>query len=169
MNEGTYKQKLKNITTVILDFDGVLTDGTVFLMPPTEFVRTMNVRDSFAIQFAVKKGLRLAIITGGNNTVVKERMHYLGVTDVFLQAQDKLSVYEEYKKTNKLNDSEILYMGDDMPDLAVMKKAGIAIAPNDAVDEVKSVSSYISPFKGGHGCVRDILEQILKIKGQWEF
>jgi 3-deoxy-D-manno-octulosonate 8-phosphate phosphatase (KDO 8-P phosphatase) len=169
MKDGNYKQQLKNITTVILDFDGVLTDGTVFLMPPTEFVRTMNVRDSFAIQFAVKNGVRIAVITGGNNIVVKERMAYLGVNDVFLQAHDKLIVYEAYKKTNGLKDSEILYMGDDMPDFAVMKKAGIAIAPNDAVEEIKSVSTYVSPFKGGHGCVRDVLEQMLKIKGLWDF
>lgn len=169
MEPISYKINLKNITTVILDFDGVLTDGTVFLMPPTEFVRTMNVRDSFAIQFAVNNGIRVAIITGGNNLVVKERMLYLGVKDVFLKAHDKLSVYEEYKKVNHLTDQEILYMGDDMPDFAVMKKAGIAIAPNDAVEEIKSISHYVSPFKGGHGCVRDVLEQILKIKGVWRF
>ncbi len=169
MKEGNYKQQLQHITTVILDFDGVLTDGTVFLLPPNEFVRTMNVRDSFAIQFAVNQGIRIAVITGGNNTVVKERMNYLGVTDVFLQAHDKLPIYEAYKKTNNLTDSEILYMGDDMPDVAVMKKAGIAIAPNDAVEEIKVISNYVSPFKGGHGCVRDVLEQMLKLKGLWNF
>lgn len=169
METSTYKEYLTHITTVILDFDGVLTDGTVYLLPPNEFVRTMNVRDSFAIQFAVKHGLRIAIITGGNNEGVKERLHYLGVRDVFLKAQDKLAVYESFKNDNNLKDEEILYMGDDMPDHAVMKKTGLAVAPNDAVEEIKLIAHYISPVKGGQGCVREVLEQLLKIKGLWKF
>lgn len=162
-----YKQKLASITTVILDFDGVLTNGVVYLMPPHDFVRTMHVRDSYAIQHAAKLGINIAVITGGNNVVVQERMQYLGVTDVFLRASDKTVVYEQYKKDKGLTDAEILYMGDDMPDYPVMKKAGLAICPNDAAEEIKSIAHYISPLKGGEGCVREVLEQLLKIKGQW--
>lgn len=162
-----YKQQLATITTVILDFDGVLTNGVVYLMPPHDFVRTMNVRDSYAIQHAAKTGINIAVITGGNNTVVQERMKYLGVTDVFLRAADKKLVYEQYKKDKGLHDAEILYMGDDIPDLPVMKSVGLAVCPQDAAEEIKAIAHYVSPIKGGEGCVREILEQLLKIKNQW--
>ncbi len=167
MEQISYKTRLNKITTLIFDFDGVLTNGVVYLMPPHDFVRTMNVRDSFAIQHCVKNGFRVAVITGGNNEVVKERMLYLGVTDVFLRAADKLSVYEKYKTENNLIDEEILYMGDDMPDFPVLQKAGLGVCPNDAAEEIKSIVHYVSPKKGGHGCVRDVIEQLMKIKGKW--
>lgn len=162
-----YKQKLAAITTVILDFDGVLTNGVVYLMPPHDFVRTMHVRDSYAIQHAVKMGIRIAVITGGNNTVVAERMHYLGVTDVFLRAADKRMVYEQYKSEKGFKDEEVLYLGDDMPDLPVMRRVGLAVCPQDAAEEIKAVAHYVSPVNGGQGCVREILEQLLKIKNLW--
>lgn len=167
MSGITYKEKMKYITTIIVDFDGVLTNGTVFLMPPHDFVRTMNVRDSFAIQHAVKMGFRFAVITGGNNEVVKERMKYLGVTDVFLRSADKLTVYEQYKIDNNLEDREILYMGDDLPDFPVLKTVGISTCPYDAADEIKGIVDYISIKRGGEGCVRDVIEQVLKIHGKW--
>lgn len=167
MTQHNFKHNLEKISTIILDFDGVLTNGVVYLLPPHEFIRTMNVRDSYAIQHAVKSGLNVAIITGGNNTVVKERMMYLGVKDVFLQASNKMEVYENYKSNKGLNDEEVMYMGDDLPDYHVMKKVGIAACPKDAASEILSISDYISPVKGGEGCVRDIIEQVLKIKGKW--
>lgn len=170
MNNISYKEKLKHITTIILDFDGVLTDGTVFLLPPKEFVRTMHVRDSFAIEYAVKNGLNIAVITGGNNEVVVERMKYLGVNDVFLRAsKNKLEIYEQYKKDKNLKNEEILYMGDDIPDYEPLKVAGLAVCPNDAADEIKKLCEYISPYNGGQGCVRDVITQILKLKGKWDF
>jgi 3-deoxy-D-manno-octulosonate 8-phosphate phosphatase (KDO 8-P phosphatase) len=170
MNNLSYKEKFRHITTVVLDFDGVLTDGTVFLLPPKEFVRTMHVRDSFAIEYAVKQGLNIAVITGGNNEVVIERMKYLGVTDVFIRAsKNKLEIYEQYKKDKGLKDQEILYMGDDIPDYLPMQKAGLPCCPNDATQEIKKLSEYISPYNGGQGCVRDVITQILKLKGKWEF
>ncbi|HLP13494.1 MAG TPA: HAD family hydrolase [Flavobacteriales bacterium] len=170
MNNISYKEKLKHITTIILDFDGVLTDGTVFLLPPKEFVRTMHVRDSFAIEYAVKNGLNIAVITGGNNEVVVERMKYLGVNDVFLRAsKNKLEIYEHYKKDKNLKNEEILYMGDDIPDCEPLKVAGLAACPNDAADEIKKLCEYISPYNGGQGCVRDVITQILKLKGKWPF
>lgn len=163
----TYKERLHKITTIILDFDGVLTNGVVYLMPPADFVRTMHVRDSFAIQHAVKMGFRVAVITGGNHEMVRERMNYLGVTDVFLRASDKLSVYNNYMNTHKLLPENVLYMGDDLPDYDVMKKSGLAVCPADACDEIKEIAHYISPKNGGEGCVREMLEQLLKIHGKW--
>lgn len=162
-----YKAKLKEIKTVILDFDGVLTDGTVFLMPPKEFVRTMHVRDSYGIHVAVKQGIRFAVITGGNSEVVKERMSYLGVTDVFTAASDKLVVFNQYIKDHHLNPEHILYIGDDIPDYKVMQKVGLAACPFDAVQEIKEIAHYISPLKGGQGMVREILEQLLKVQNKW--
>lgn len=162
-----YKAKLKEIRTVILDFDGVLTDGTVFLLPPKEFVRTMHVRDSYAIHYAVKKGIHFAVITGGNSEVVRERMVYLGVTDVFTAAADKLIVFNEFVQSKKIDPATILYIGDDIPDYEVMKKVGLAVCPADAVEEIKRIAHYISPLKGGHGMVREILEQLLKVQDKW--
>lgn len=162
-----YKTKLSEITTVMLDFDGVLTDGKVFLMPPKEFVRTMHVRDSWAIQFAVKKGIRIVLITGGNSEVVRERMSYLGVNDVFLAASDKLGVFQDYITEHRLDPQEIMYIGDDIPDYQVMKIVGLPVCPYDAVEEIRSVCKYVSPLKGGEGVVREILEQLLKVQGKW--
>jgi 3-deoxy-D-manno-octulosonate 8-phosphate phosphatase (KDO 8-P phosphatase) len=163
----TYKERLQHISTVILEFDGVLTNGVVYLLPPHDFIRTMNVRDSFAIQHAVKMGFRIAVITGGNHEMVRERMNYIGVTDVFLRASDKLSVYRDYLKKHQLKPENVLYVGDDLPDYPVMKETGIAVCPADAADEIKEIAHYISPKKGGEGCVRDIFEQLLKVHGKW--
>ncbi len=163
----TYKEKLRDITTFVFDFDGVFTDGTVFLMPPSDFVRTMNVRDSYAVQYAVKKGYRIAIITGGNSETVKERMAYLGVQEVFLRASDKLPVLDQFLGTHGLKPENVLYMGDDLPDYPVLEKVGLPCCPFDAAEEIKSIVQYISPFSGGKGCVRDVIEQTLKVQGQW--
>lgn len=162
-----YKSKLKDITTFIFDFDGIFTDGIVLLSPPMDFLRTMNVRDSYAVQYCIKKGYRVAIITGGNSEMVRERMAYLGVTDVFLRSSDKLKVFEQYAADNNIDPATVLYMGDDIPDYFVMEKVGLPCCPNDAVEEIKSVSLYISPIPGGRGCVRDVIEQVLKVQGVW--
>ncbi len=162
-----YKITLKNITTFVFDFDGVLTDGKVYLLPPDQFVRTMNTRDSYAIQYAVKKGFRVAVITGGNNEMVRERMEYLGVKDVFLKASLKLPVFEKFLKENSIGFENALYMGDDLPDYGAIKKAGIGACPKDAAEEIKSLADYISPIEGGKGCVRDVIEQVLKSQGKW--
>ena len=163
----TYKENLKNITTFIFDFDGVLTDGKVYLLPPDQYVRTMNTRDSYAIQYAVKKGFRFVVITGGNNAMVRERMAYLGVKDVFLQAANKLPVFEKFVAENSISFENVLYMGDDLPDYHSIKKAGIGACPSDAAMEIRQAADYISPVEGGKGCVRDVIEQVLKSQGKW--
>lgn len=163
----SYKQKLKNISTLIFDVDGVLTDGTLILTPDGEMVRTMNTKDGYAIKLAVKKGLRIAVITGGRDSMVEKRMRYLGVTDIYLGSENKLDSFEDLVFSYDLKPEEILFMGDDIPDLEVMSRVGLACCPNDAVADIRSICEYISPADGGRGCVRDIIEQTMKAKGIW--
>jgi 3-deoxy-D-manno-octulosonate 8-phosphate phosphatase (KDO 8-P phosphatase) len=162
-----YKEIFKNITTVVLDVDGVLTNGDIILMPGMQPVRKMNAKDGYAMQLAVRNGIRMAIITGGRSPEVKERLQGLGITDIYLGASSKMESYEDLKMCYELKDEEILYMGDDLPDYDIMKIVALAAAPQDAAPEIKSVADYVSPVNGGKGCVRDVLEQLLKIQGKW--
>ena len=162
-----YKELFRNITTVVLDVDGVLTNGDIILMPGMQPVRKMNAKDGYAMQLAVRNGIRMAIITGGKSPEVKERLQGLGITDIYLGASSKMESYEDLKMCYDLKDDEILYMGDDLPDYDIMKIVALAAAPQDAAPEIKSVADYVSPIHGGKGCVRDVLEQLLKIQGKW--
>lgn len=162
-----YKEKLIDITTLIFDFDGVLSDGKVLVMPDGEQLRMSNVRDGYAIQLAIKKGLNIAIISGGRSVSMQKRFEALNVVDVFLGVDKKFDKYEAYLKSKNLTTDEVLYMGDDIPDYHVMKASALAVCPADAAEEIKAISHYISKFKGGEGCVRDIIEQVLKVKGLW--
>ena len=162
-----YKEIFKNITTVVLDVDGVLTNGDIILMPGMQPVRKMNAKDGYAMQLAVRNGIRMAIITGGRSPEVKERLQGLGITDIYLGASSKMESYEDLKMCYDLKDDEILYMGDDLPDYDIMKIVALAAAPQAAAPEIKSVADYVSPVNGGKGCVRDVLEQLLKIQGKW--
>jgi len=163
----SYKERLNEITTLIFDVDGVFTDGMVLVMPDGQFVRRMNSKDSYALQFAVKKGLRIAIITGGNSIAVRDGLHSLGVKHIFLQSRNKEQVFDTFVENQGITASEVLYMGDDIPDYRVMEKCGLATCPADAAEEIKSISDYVSVKKGGHGCVRDVIEQTLKVQGKW--
>jgi 3-deoxy-D-manno-octulosonate 8-phosphate phosphatase (KDO 8-P phosphatase) len=162
-----YKEIFKNITTVVLDVDGVLTNGDIILMPGMQPVRKMNAKDGYAMQLAVRNGIRMAIITGGRSPEVKERLQGLGITDIYLGASSKMESYQDLKMCYDLKDEEILYMGDDLPDYDIMNIVALAAAPQDAAPEIKSVADYVSPVNGGKGCVRDVLEQLLKIQGKW--
>jgi len=162
-----YKSILKNINTLIFDIDGVFTDNKVILIPGMEPVRTFSARDGYALQYAIKKGLRLVIISGGKSESVRERLHEIGIEDIYLGVQNKKKKLLEFIEEKHLNTEEMLYMGDDIPDLLVMDMVGLACCPQDAVNEVKSICNYVSPIKGGHGCVRDIIEQTLKVQGKW--
>lgn len=162
-----YKTKLKDIKALIFDCDGVLTDGTVTLMPDGEQVRKMNTRDGYALQLAVKKGFIVALISGGSSAAVKTRMNRLGIHDVYLACHDKVKALEELKHIYDLQPENILYMGDDIPDYMIMKEVGLPTCPDNAAHEIKSVSEYISPKKGGEGCARDVIEQVMKIQGKW--
>jgi 3-deoxy-D-manno-octulosonate 8-phosphate phosphatase (KDO 8-P phosphatase) len=167
MMMGNYKEQLRNIKALIFDYDGVLSDGTVLLLTNGDHVRTGYVKDGYAIQLAIKKGFKIAVISGGYSEAMATRCHILGVKDAFLGVKDKALVFVKYLSDNNLQASEVLFMGDDIPDYPVMKQAGMAVCPADAAEEIKSVSVYISQYGGGKGCVRDIIEQVLKVQGLW--
>ena len=163
----SYKQLLPNITTIILDVDGVLTNGYVTIMPNGELVRTMNIKDGYALKTAVNKGYRICIISGGTNEGVRKRLANLGIKDIYLGAHQKTEQWNLLKEKYNLNPSEVLYMGDDIPDLPVLMEVGLPCCPNDAAPEIQQISKYISYKKGGEGCVRDVLEQIMRVQGKW--
>lgn len=159
--------QFKNINTIVLDVDGVLTDGTLLIMPGGLMVRRMNIKDGYALQLAVKKGYHIAVISGGDSPEVKDRLQKLGITDVYMKVQDKLSVLQEYLLLNGLEAANTAYMGDDMPDYDVMKEVGLPTCPADAAVEIKTLSAYVSPLNGGAGCVRDVIEKIMRVRGDW--
>jgi 3-deoxy-D-manno-octulosonate 8-phosphate phosphatase (KDO 8-P phosphatase) len=162
-----YKELLKNITTLIFDYDGVFTEGKILLLENGDQLRTANVKDGYALQLAIKKGYRIAVISGGTSDSIKVRLEKLGLQDVFIRVEHKIQVYNKYLKKYNLDPREVLFMGDDIPDYQIMKEAGVAVCPADAAEEIKSLSHYISHVKGGDGCVRDIIEQVMKIQGKW--
>lgn len=166
--EISYKQLLPKISTFIFDIDGVLTNGMLTIMPSGELVRHMNVKDGYAMKTALNKGFRVCIISGGTNQAVKSRLLALGIQDVYLGAHNKIQQYQEIVEKYNLASEEILYMGDDIPDIPVMQKVGMPSCPNDAVPEVQKTAKYISNSKGGEGCVRDVIEQVLKVQGKWD-
>lgn len=171
MNGETTKnnilEKFSLIKTFVFDVDGVLTDGTLLVMPNGLMVRSMNIKDGYALQLAIKKGYRVIIISGGQSPEVMERLNKLGVKEVHMQVTDKLSLLQELVG-NKIEDQQhCLYMGDDIPDLACMQWAGMAVCPADAVTEIKSVSYYISEKNGGMGCVREVIEKVMKLRNDW--
>ncbi len=165
---SNFKERLNKVTTFMFDIDGVMTDGKVLVMDSGEMVRNMNSKDGYALHLAVTKGYRLVVISGGNNEAVKNALARTGISDVFIRQHDKLACYEEYLKNNHLKDEEILYMGDDLPDHEVMNRVGVAVCPNDAAIEIKTICQYISSKKGGEGCVRDVIEQVLRVQNNWE-
>lgn len=166
--EISYKQLLPNINTLIFDVDGVLTNGIVTIMPDGELVRNMNIKDGYALKTAVDKGFNVCIISGGRNEGVRTRLANLGIKDIYLGAHNKIKQYNELVKKYDLKPENVLYMGDDIPDFPVMKLVGLPSCPNDAAQEIQQISKYISDKKGGEGCVRDIIEQILKVQGKWD-
>ncbi len=157
----------KSVTTLAFDVDGVLTDGSLTILPDGGMARKMNVKDGYALQLAVKRGYNIVVISGGNSEEVTDRLNKLGVTEVFMRVTDKVSVLENYLQRHNLSWKEVLYMGDDIPDLISMKKAGMACCPLDAVEEIKEASAYISPLNGGFACARDVIEKVLKLRGHW--
>jgi len=164
---SNYKEKLKHITTFIFDYDGVLTNGNVILTNDGEALRTANVKDGYAMQYAIKKGYKVAIISGGKSDAILNRFQALDVVDVFMGVSNKIFVYEEYLLKNKLADNNVLFMGDDIPDYHLMQRAGLATCPANAAEEIKSAAHYVSNINGGEGCVRDVIEQVLKVQGNW--
>lgn len=159
---------LKSVTTFIFDVDGVLTDGSLYVFNSGEQVRRMNIKDGYALQLAVKKNYTVCTFSGSESEAVTIRLRKLGIDDVFMKVEDKLTRIELYLHEKKISWNQVLFMGDDIPDLPVMKKAGISCAPADAVHEIRQAAKYISRFSGGGGCVRDVIEMVLRLNGHWE-
>ncbi len=161
-------EKFKSIRTFVFDVDGVMTDGMVLVYETGEQVRRMSTRDGYSLQLAVKKGYRVIVISGGSSEGVRQRLEYLGIRDIYLNVHDKVKVLDEYAKEHSLDEKDMLYMGDDIPDYGAMLHVGLACAPADAAPEIRHMAAYISSFNGGQGCVRDVIEKVLKLNGHWE-
>ncbi|WP_224484361.1 KdsC family phosphatase [Robertkochia aurantiaca] len=165
--EKSYKEYLEHITTFIFDVDGVLTDGTIVITSDGQLLRNMSLKDGYALKTAVQQGYNVCIISGGSNEGVRSRLQGLGVTDIHLGIGDKVKELNAYFERNGIKAENALYMGDDIPDFAAMKMIGLPCCPNDAVTEIKDISLYVSHKQGGKGCVRDVIEQVLKVQGKW--
>ena len=163
----SYKTIMNDITTFIFDVDGVLTDSAVFVTTEGEILRTMNIRDGYAMKAAVESGYNVCVISGGSNEGVRVRLRNLGVTDIHLGTPDKVETFKEYIELYNINPEQVLYMGDDIPDYHVMKLVGLPTCPQDATPEIKSISTYISHINGGKGAARDVIEQVMKVQGKW--
>jgi 3-deoxy-D-manno-octulosonate 8-phosphate phosphatase (KDO 8-P phosphatase) len=163
----SYKEIMNDITTFIFDVDGVLTDGSVFVTNEGEILRTMNIRDGYAMKAAVESGYNVCIISGGSNEGVRVRLRNLGITDIHLGTPDKVETFREYMELYNIKPGQVLYMGDDIPDYHVMQLVGLPACPQDASPEIKNIATYISHVIGGHGAARDVIEQVMKVQGKW--
>ena len=162
-----YKEILSQIETFIFDVDGVLTDGSLTITTNGEMLRTMNVKDGFALKAALDAGYNIAIISGGTNEGVRDRLKALGIEFIYLGAHNKIKQLNSFVESSDVNLKNILYMGDDLPDIPVLQIVGLSCCPQDAVNEVKDNCNYISSKNGGKGAVRDVIEQVMKIHGKW--
>ena len=162
-----FKELLPQITTFIFDVDGVLSTNIVQLLPDEEPIRTANIKDGYALQLAAKKGYKIIIITGGKSRAVEERYGGLGVQDIYMRSSIKMNDFNDVVERYQLTMDEIMYMGDDIPDLEVMMRVGVPCCPCDAAPEVREASVYVSDKTGGNGCARDIIEQVLKAQDNW--
>ena len=162
-----YKAKLHEIKAFVFDYDGVISDGNIWSANDTIIVRSGNVKDGYAMQYALRKGYLIAILSGGSGDSIRSRMKMLGVEDVYLGSHRKKEIFEDFLKDKQLLPEQVLYVGDDIPDYDVMRLAGVSACPADAAEDIKAVADYISHKNGGCGCVRDVIEQVLRLQGQW--
>jgi 3-deoxy-D-manno-octulosonate 8-phosphate phosphatase (KDO 8-P phosphatase) len=164
-----FKEDLKNIKAFVFDVDGVISSNQVVLHPSGDMMRTVNTRDGFAMKAAIEAGFKIAIITGARSESLRGRFHDLGTDDIFLGSFNKIDDLNLFVSKYHLDVSQVLYMGDDVPDLGPLKAVGMPTCPNDATNEVLAVSRYISNYAGGQGCVRDVIEQVLRTQGLWNY
>lgn len=166
-NNMDVHEKIQKITTMIFDVDGVFTDGTLIVTESGDMLRAMNAKDGYAIKKALDEGLNIAIITGGDSLGVVKRFEKLGIDDIFIKISDKLTKFKEYIKDLDINEDEVMYMGDDILDLELLKNVFLPVCPRDACHEVLEASEFISNFDGGRGCVREIVEKVLSSQNKW--
>ena len=166
---GFFKDELKKIRAFVFDVDGVLSRQTQNITADGELIRTSCTKDGYALMYAIRKGYVIAIISGGGAPGVRERLEKLGIMpeNIYLKVANKVEALEEVMHNYRLAPEEVMYMGDDIPDYVVMNRVGLPVCPSDACEEIKSVARYISDIKGGEGCVRDVISQVLKAKGDW--
>ncbi|GAB4261621.1 MAG: HAD-IIIA family hydrolase [Saprospiraceae bacterium] len=164
---GNVLARFRKVHTFIFDVDGVLTNSELLITEKGELLRKMNVRDGYAIKQALKNDYRILILTGGSSQGVISRLKDLGIQDILWGIHNKLGAYEEFLDAYDIDEDGILYMGDDMPDYEVMKRVGFPCCPADADPEIRNIAQYVSPYKGGYGCVRDVIEKVLRLRGQW--
>lgn len=162
-----FKEDLMKVSAFIFDVDGVLSNECIVIDSSGEMLRTANTKDGYAIQYAIKKGYPVAIITGGVSNAVEKRYRGLGVEDIYMGSKNKIKDFKDFIEKHDLNPEHILYMGDDLPDYEVMKRIGIPTCPSNAVEQIKAISNYISDKEGGYGCVRDVVEQVLRAHSKW--
>jgi 3-deoxy-D-manno-octulosonate 8-phosphate phosphatase (KDO 8-P phosphatase) len=164
---SNFKEELSQVRAFVFDVDGVLSNAKIFLHPGYELMRTVNIKDGYALQYAVRKGYPICIITGGNSEAVEKRFRNLGIKHIYLISRNYIENLEDFLAQYEFGPENVLYMGDDLPDYPVMKEVGFPTCPSDAVEEIKSISKYISDKAGGEGCVRDVIEQVLRLQGRW--
>ncbi|MBL4677664.1 MAG: HAD-IIIA family hydrolase [Mucilaginibacter sp.] len=163
----SFLTKLNDITTFIFDVDGVLTDGSVFVTETGVQSRAFNIKDGYALQLAVKSGYNVAAISGSRSKSALFRLNSLGIKDVYLGTHTKIDRFKLYTQEKGIHPSRVLYMADDIPDLETMKLVGLPVCPADAAEEIKAICSYVSPIPGGRGCVREVIEKVMKVQGTW--
>lgn len=164
---GNFKEDIARIEAMIFDVDGVMTDGRIIPTAEGDFIRCYNCKDGYALAYAIRHGYRICVITGGYGKILERRLRMLGMQDFYIDCMDKISTLREYMKKYNLNPENVLYMGDDIPDLECMREVGMPVCPADSAAEVIECSRYVSEFEGGRGAVRDIVEQVLRARGDW--
>lgn len=167
MTKAQYKSNLHRIKAFVFDVDGVLTNGQSLIMPDGQALRSFNLKDSFALRYAAEQGYVVAAISRGRNEGVRIRLQELGLVHIYLNAWDKLDAFKELLAIEQLTEEQVLYMGDDLPDYEVLKRVGVSSCPADAVPEIRTLCSYVSHKNGGEGCVRDVIEQTLRLQNKW--
>ena len=164
---GNFKEDIARIRAIVLDVDGVMTNGGITVTPEGDFLRTFYAKDGYALSLALKKGYHIAIITGGRGRSLQCRLDMLGVQHVYMNCFEKLRALRELYEKLQLAPDEVMYMGDDVPDMEPMMHVGMPVCPADAAPEVVGISRDVSQFRGGEGCVRDVVEQVLRARGDW--
>ena len=164
---GNFKEDIARIEAMVFDVDGVMTDGRIIPTAEGDFIRCYNCKDGYALAYAIRHGYRVCVITGGYGKILERRLRMLGMQDFYIDCMDKITTLREYMKKYDLKPENVLYMGDDIPDLECMRAVGMPVCPADSASEVLECSRYVSEYEGGRGAVRDIIEQVLRAKGDW--
>ena len=164
---GNFKEDIARVEAMVFDVDGVMTDGRIIPTAEGDFIRCYNCKDGYALAYAIRHGYRVCVITGGYGKILERRLRMLGLQDFYIDCMDKITTLREYMKKYDLKPENVLYMGDDIPDLECMREVGMPVCPADSAPEVIECSRYISEFEGGRGAVRDIVEQVLRARGDW--